>query len=700
MSILYTTLRRWAASPRWVAAVEVTRLSPGLTLALALLTVLSALVPAALSLTMGALVAALSGAPPARLAGPLAARLPLPPPPAPAAPEVWLPLAVLGLLFVAYQVLAPLRGAVGDALGRRYKGQVQRRLMRATLHPPTVRHLEDPHLHDRVRQADSEGQMDVGGFPPRMAMLTAERLRGALALLLVAHFSPWLALLLAGAWLVHLGMLRGVHRALIAVRWRLTEALRFGEYLGGLPLRADVAKEVRVFGLAGWLGGRFEATWTAALDELWAGRGVGGGAGAAPPETGPRLSEWGDADPAEETSRRAGRGAGGGESSRLVGRAGLGRKTALAQVPVLAAQVLALGWLGWAAVGGEIGVAALVVYATSVLQSEALGAVSDSELAVEYATSRLRPLAALEREVAQSPALALPGAAPAAGLPREGLSFQEVTFRYPERAAPALRGLTLEIPAGRSLAIVGANGAGKTTLVKLLCRLYDPDGGQILVDGTDLRRIDPLAWQRRVAPVFQDFVQYQLPAYDNVALGAVERLGQRALVEEAARRAGALDLIRALPGGWETVLSRRFGGGVELSGGQWQRVALARALFAAAGGAAVLVLDEPTAHLDVRAEAAFYDAFLDLTRGLTTIVISHRFSTVRRADRIVVLEPEGVLESGSHDELLRRGGRYAHLFALQAQRFVEGEREPGAGAAAGAGGAAGAAAPGGSGGGR
>ncbi|HEX2325283.1 MAG TPA: hypothetical protein VHQ00_07770, partial [Chloroflexota bacterium] len=173
MSTLYATLRRWAASPRWVAAVEVTRLSPGLTLALALLTVLSALVPAALSLTMGALVAALSGKPSEGTG-----------------PEVWLPLAALGLLFVAYQVLAPLRGGVGDALGRRYQGHVQRRLMRATLRPPTVRHLEDPHLHDRVRQADSEGQMNVSGFPPRMAMLAAERLRGALALLLVAHFSP------------------------------------------------------------------------------------------------------------------------------------------------------------------------------------------------------------------------------------------------------------------------------------------------------------------------------------------------------------------------------------------------------------------------------------------------------------------------------------------------------------------------------
>jgi ATP-binding cassette, subfamily B, bacterial len=247
-----------------------------------------------------------------------------------------------------------------------------------------------------------------------------------------------------------------------------------------------------------------------------------------------------------------------------------------------------------------------------------------------------------------------------------------VAFRYPGREADVFSALDLEIPAGRSLAIVGANGAGKTTLIKLLTRLYDPTAGRITVDGVDLRELDPRAWQRRVAAIFQDFQQYQLSAYDNVALGAVERQGDRDLVVDAARRAGALDVIEGLPQGWDTVLSRQYSGGIDVSGGQWQRIALARALFAAAAGAPVLIMDEPTAHLDVRAEAAFYRRFLDLSEGLTTIVISHRFSTVRRADRIVVLDAGGVLEQGSHAELLRRGGRYAELFTLQAQRFVDG----------------------------
>jgi ABC-type multidrug transport system fused ATPase/permease subunit len=262
-----------------------------------------------------------------------------------------------------------------------------------------------------------------------------------------------------------------------------------------------------------------------------------------------------------------------------------------------------------------------------------------------------------------------------------------------------LSDLDLQIPAGRSLAIVGANGAGKTTLIKLLCGLYEPTGGRIAVDGTDLRDVPPADWQRRVAAIFQDFVQYHLTVRENVGLGAPALVddpsarslqprpghaGQIAHVRQggkggpaldrlrtAAARAGALDLIESLPRGWDTVLSRRYTGGVDLSGGQWQRIALARALFAVEGGARVLILDEPTAALDVRAEAALYDRFLELTAGLTTILISHRFSTVRRADRICVLEGGRVVEQDTHDRLVAAGGRYAAMFALQAARFAE-----------------------------
>jgi ATP-binding cassette subfamily B protein len=359
---------------------------------------------------------------------------------------------------------------------------------------------------------------------------------------------------------------------------------------------------------------------------------------------------------------------------------------------VLAAQAVTLALVARAAVLGEVGLGALIVYVNAVLQTQAFGSVTNDEITVQYGAAGLKPLAELERSVVEDARLVLPGTRPASGLPRASIRFERVRFTYPGRDEAVFRDLTLEIPTGRSLAIVGANGAGKTTLIKLLTRLYDPDEGAILVDGIDLREVDPRAWQRRVAAIFQDFVKFQLTAHDNVALGAPERQTDRAAVEAAARRAGALEVVEALSRGWDTILSRQYAGGADLSGGQWQRIGLARALFAASSGgvaallplapdlaavqlshagASILVMDEPTAHLDVRAEAAFYDSFLDVTQGLTTIVISHRFSTVRRADRIVVLEHGRVVEAGPHDALMACGGRYAEMFTLQAQRFAE-----------------------------
>jgi ABC-type multidrug transport system fused ATPase/permease subunit len=222
------------------------------------------------------------------------------------------------------------------------------------------------------------------------------------------------------------------------------------------------------------------------------------------------------------------------------------------------------------------------------------------------------------------------------------------------------------IPAGSSLAIVGQNGAGKTTIAKLLCRLYDPQGGGIEVDGVDLRTLDLDGWRSRLAAVFQDFIRFELPLRDNVApAGAPDEVIQAALA--AAGAAGLADL--------GTVLARGYPGGTDLSGGQWQRIALARALCAVRLGAGVVLLDEPTAQLDVRGEAEIFDRILAATRHTTTILISHRFSTVRHADRICVLEHGKVVELGSHDELMAAGGRYRTMFELQASRFGEDDEE-------------------------
>jgi ABC-type multidrug transport system fused ATPase/permease subunit len=227
-----------------------------------------------------------------------------------------------------------------------------------------------------------------------------------------------------------------------------------------------------------------------------------------------------------------------------------------------------------------------------------------------------------------------------------------------------LRGFDLTIPAGSSLAIVGQNGAGKTTLAKLLCRLYDPQEGSIEVDGVDLREIGVDAWRERLTAVFQDFIRFELPLRDNVApAGAPDDLILAALAE-----AGAGDLASL-----DTPLAKGYEGGTDLSGGQWQRVALARALCAVRQGAGVVLLDEPTAQLDVRGESEIFQRILSATSGCTTILISHRFSTVRQADRICVLEHGAVVELGTHDELMAANGRYRTMFDLQAQRFAAGE---------------------------
>jgi ATP-binding cassette, subfamily B, bacterial len=252
-------------------------------------------------------------------------------------------------------------------------------------------------------------------------------------------------------------------------------------------------------------------------------------------------------------------------------------------------------------------------------------------------------------------------AAPPGEVSDGSLAFEGVSFSYPGSRRRVFEHFDLRIEKGQTVAIVGENGSGKTTLIKLLARLYEPDSGRITWGGADVRGMDASRWRRHLAVIFQDFSRYPTSLRENIALGALD-------LADAASRAGIADLAGELPSGWDTILSRSYSGGVDLSGGQWQRVALARALMASARDG-ILVLDEPTASLDVRQEAAIFDRSIELTQGLTTILISHRFSTVRHADRIVVLDGGRVVEDGSHDELMRAAGRYARLFTLQASRF-------------------------------
>jgi ATP-binding cassette subfamily B protein len=247
-----------------------------------------------------------------------------------------------------------------------------------------------------------------------------------------------------------------------------------------------------------------------------------------------------------------------------------------------------------------------------------------------------------------------------------GFEFENVGFQYKNGTKWAIRNLSFRLEAGEKLALVGENGAGKTTLVKLLARLYDPTEGRILLDGHDLREYDPAELRQEIGVIFQDFVRFQLPAGQNLAVGRIEERQNQPRIETAAQQSLADSVIAKLPGGYDQMIGRRFNGGVDLSGGEWQKIALGRAYMR---DAQLLILDEPTAALDARAEHEVFQRFAELTKGKTAVLISHRFSTVRMADRILVIENGQFVEIGSHEDLLAKGGRYAELFALQAAGY-------------------------------
>ncbi len=325
----------------------------------------------------------------------------------------------------------------------------------------------------------------------------------------------------------------------------------------------------------------------------------------------------------------------------------------------------AYAWIVLRTVGGEITLGAMTMYLSIFRNSQnvfetlffGLSELYENALFMSnlFAFLELKP----QMPVAVHP-IALPAKLAC------GIEFRHVSFKYPDREEYALRDVSVIIKPGEKIALVGANGAGKTTFVKLLTRLYDPSEGQVLIDGIDLREVDPKDLQKRIGVIFQDFVKYHLPARENVGFGQIDQLDNEPRIIDAATRSGADSTIRALPQGYNTMLGKWFERGNDLSGGEWQKVALARAFMR---DAEVLVLDEPTASLDALNEYAIFQRFRELTDNKIALLISHRFSTVRMADRIVVLDEGQVIEAGTHAELLALGGEYAKLFTIQAEGY-------------------------------
>ncbi|WP_405059130.1 ABC transporter ATP-binding protein/permease [Kribbella sp. NBC_01505] len=552
--------------------------------------------------------------------------------------SVLLATVLLISLAVALRGADELANVLGDVLSRRIDGSVRRHLRRLAHSPAGIGHLEDSGFHDDALRASDTGQgigqLRSPGTAAVGQLVLLFRFLSALAgATLLATFSVWLAVALLAASLIVRLRLRRQWVGLVGVKDADADGQRRLGYLSDLAVLSG-AKDLRIYGLADWLLRRQTAlahkvhgpTWR----EMW------------------RVLR----------------------SQKLA----LGLGTASVAV--------ALGFPAHLALTGQIGSAGLVTAVTAAWTVFAISSVGQEAFDIEYGLCAVRALDRLDERYGPIGSLGQRSLRDQeshrrvthALLRPPTVRFEDVGFAYPN-SPPVLTGLSLTLEPGRTIAVVGRNGAGKTTLIKLLAGLYSPTTGTITVNGRRLSELDQAWWRRQLTVVFQDYLKYPATLADNVAMSSPERLGDRDAVVRALHRAGASDLVAALPQGLNTSLWREGDKGAELSGGQWQRIAIARALFAVAHGSRLLVLDEPTAQLDVRGEAAFYERVVDQSPDTTVVLISHRLSTVRWADHIVLLQDGSVAEQGSHDQLMSYDGEYRRLFDLQAARFMDGSQQ-------------------------
>jgi ATP-binding cassette, subfamily B, bacterial len=526
----------------------------------------------------------------------------------------WLVAAEFGLAVIS-SILARLIDYFDSLLADKYMRHVSIEVMRHASQLDLIAY-EDPVFYDRLERARVQAT-DRLGMIQSIGRLVQQVITTIALSVSILAFSPWLLLLLiAGVIPAFVGE---SHFAFLgyAKNFRQTPIRRQLDYLRVLGGSREAAKELKLFGLRKFLIDRF----TRLSDQIY--------------------------DENVSLARR-----------RLLAGAGL---SLIGTAGYYSAYLLVI----WRTVTGALSIGTLTFLSGAILQASSniqqifstLTGIADQALFL----TDLLAFFDMEPTIRTKPN-ALPAPRPI----RRGFEFRNVSFHYPGSSRMVFENLNLELRPSERVALIGENGQGKTTIVKLMTRLYDPVDGQILLDGVDLREYDLDDLYREIGVIFQDFMRYEMTARENIAVGRIEAAQDLELLKTAARKAMADEVVRGLPADYEQMLGRRFEGGVDLSGGEWQKVALARAYLR---DAQVLILDEPTAALDARSEYEVFRRFAELTAGKLALFISHRFSTVRMADRIIVLDDGKIVEDGSHEELCRLGGRYSEMFELQAASY-------------------------------